>query len=227
MPKAKPFSRSDVKQRAKKPLVDPALTEKLVEIAGAASTDTKEKLRHKLNCTVSAFFARRRGDKQESPARIVAALKPGLKPARKLLAWLDTLPVGVLIELQAGGVKEFCERVIDCEAYWRGQVKTHRPAGEGAASLDLRLSLKDIYDNHCVGLRNKIPEERERHLNDLVTQASKMIGARYPNEREHRGRFMGEQKRPSKRGPRLYVRPLQKSAVECELERKLGKLEDI
>ena len=46
------------------------------------------------------------GDKQESPARIVATLKPGLKPARKLLAWLKSLPVGVLIELQAGDLAD-------------------------------------------------------------------------------------------------------------------------
>jgi hypothetical protein len=228
MPRATPLSRLEVEQRAKKPLVDPALTEKLVEIAGAASKDTKEKLRHKLNCTVSAFLARRLGDKQESPARILAAFKPGLKPARKLLAWLDTLPVGVLIELQAGGLKkhlrgleEHLHRIINRADYWQRHVKAHRPTGEGAASLDLRQSLKDIYNEHCLSLRQKNPKERKRHLDDLVARASKMIGARYPNERKHRGRFTGEQKHPSKRGPKLYLRPLRKSAAERRLEREL------
>jgi hypothetical protein len=106
MPLAKPHSRSEVERRSQECLVDPALIEELVELAGAASNDTKEKLRHKLNCTVSAFFARRLGDKQESPARIVAALKPALKPAGKLLTWLNKLPVSLLIELQAGGLEE-------------------------------------------------------------------------------------------------------------------------
>jgi len=230
MPRAKALSRLEVEQRAKKPLADPALTEKLVEIAGAASKDTKEKLRHKLDCTVSAFLARRRGDKQESPARILAAFKPGLKPARKLLAWLDTLPVGVLSELRAGGlrkhlrgIEEHLHRIINRADYWQRHVKAHRPTGEADAGLDLRRSLKDIYNEHCLSLRNKNPKARKRHLDDLVAQASKMIGARYPNEREHRGRFAGRQKHSSKRGPRLHLRPLQKSAAERRLE---GELKD-
>ena len=223
MSRATPFSRLEVQQRSQECLVNPALIEKLVEIAGAASKDTKEKLRYKLNCTVSAFLARRLGDKQESPARIAAALKPGLKPARKLLAWLKSLPGGVLIELQAGGLEEHLHRIINWASYWQRHAEAHRPTGEAAASLVLRWSLKDIYNEHCLSLRhkNQNPKERKRHLDDLVARASKMIGARYPNERKHRGRFTGEQKHPSKRGPKLYLRPLRKSASERRLERKL------
>jgi hypothetical protein len=215
MSRAKAISRSEVQQRSQGRLVDPALIEELVEIAGAASKDTKEKLRYKLNCTVSAFFARRLADKQESPARIAAALKPGLNPARKLLAWLKSLPVSVLIELQAGGLESFVHRLEKQAVYWQ----RHRPTGEDAASLALRWSLKDIYNEHCLSLRHKKnPKERKRHLDDLVARASKMIGARYPNERKNRGRFTGEQKPPSKRGPKLYLRPLLKSEAERRLE---------
>jgi hypothetical protein len=229
MPRATPLSRMEVERRATKPLVDPALTEKLVEIAGAASKDTKEKLRYKLDCTVSAFLARRLGDKQESPARILAAFKPGLKPAKKLLTWLDTLPVGMLVELQAGGLKEHLRgleehlsRIMKQVDYWQRHVKAHRPTGEGAAGLALRQSLKNIYNEHCLSLRrHKNPKERKQHLDDLVARASKMIGAKYPNERKHRRRFSGEQKHPSKRGPKLYQRPLRKSADERRLEREL------
>jgi hypothetical protein len=221
MPRATPFSHLEVQQRSQERLVDPALIEKLVEIAGAASKGTKEKLRYKLNCTVSAFLARRLGDKQESPARIVAALKPGLKPATKLLAWLKSLPVGVLIELQAGGLEEHLHRIINRADYWQRHVEAHRPTGEDAASLVLRWSLLDIYNEHCLSLHHKKPKEQKRHLDDLVARASKMIGARFPNVRKHRGRFRGEQKQPSKRGPKLYLRPLRKSAAERRLEREL------
>ena len=221
MPRATPFSRLEVQQRSQERLVNPALIEKLVEIAGAASKDTKEKLRCKLSCAVSAFFARRLADKQESPARIVAALKPGVKAVKNLLAWLDSLPVGVLIELQAGGLEEHLHRIINRANYWQRHVEAHRPTGEGAANLVLRWSLKDTYNEHCLSLRHKNAKERKQHLDDLVARASKMIGARYPNERKHRGRFTGEQKHPSKRGPKLYLRPLRKSAAERRLEREL------
>jgi hypothetical protein len=222
MPRAKPINRSEVERREKETLVDPELIEKLADLAGAASKDTKEKLRYKLNCTVSAFFARRLADKQESPARIVAALKPGLNPARKLLAWLKSLPVSVLIELQAGGLEAFVHRLEKQAAYWQRHVEAHRPTGEDAASLALRWFLKDIYNEHCLSLRHKKnPKERKRHLDDLVARASKMIGARYPNERKNRGRFTGEQKPPSKRGPKLYLRPLLKSEAERRLELEL------
>jgi hypothetical protein len=222
MARAKPLSRSEVEQRSPDPalsLVDSALIERLVEIAGAASEDRKEELRHKLNCTVSAFFARRMGDKQESPARILAALKPGVKPARKLLAWLGTLPVGVLIELQAGGLEEHLRRIINRADYWQRYAAALQPAADAASSI-LQLSLKDIYNEHCLSLRRcKSPEERKRYLDSLVVEACKMIGARE--------RFTGEQKLPSKRGERLYMRPLQKSAAERRLERKLKVLKDI
>jgi hypothetical protein len=222
MPRANPVSRSQVKQRSQERLVNPALIEELVEIAGAASKDTTEKLRYKLNCTVSAFFARRLADKQESPARIVAALKPGLNPARKLLAWLKSLPVSVLIELQAGGLEAFVNRLEKQADYWQQHVEAHRPTGEDAASLALRWSLRDIYNEHCLSVRHKKnPKERKRHLDDLIARASKMIGAGYPNERKNRGRFTGEQKPPNKRGPKLYLRPLLKSEAERRLELEL------
>jgi hypothetical protein len=223
MPRATPFSHLEAQQRSQERLVAPALIEKLVEIAGAASKDTKEKLRYKLDCTIRAYRARRLGDKQESPARIVAALKPGVKAAKELRAWLDSLPVGVLIELQAGGLEEHLHRIINRANYWQRHVEAGRPTGEDAANLDLRWSLKDIYSEHCrLSLRrHKNPKERKRHLDDLVARASKMIGARYPNERKHRGRFTGQKKHPSKRGPKLYLRPLRKTAAERRLEREL------
>jgi len=180
MSRATPFSRLEVQQRSQECLVNPALIEKLVEIAGAASKDTKEKLRYKLDCTIRAYRARRLGDKQESPARIVAALKPGVKAAKELRAWLDSLPVGVLIELQAGGLEEHLHRIINRANYWQRHVEAGRPTGEDAANLDLRWSLKDIYSEHCrLSLRrHKNPKERKRRdpITITVPQACRLSG---------------------------------------------------
>src|SRR5262249_5691748 len=180
MPRATPFSHLEAQQRSQERLVAPALIEKLVEIAGAASKDTKEKLRYKLDCTIRAYRARRLGDKQESPARIVAALKPGVKAAKELRAWLDSLPVGVLIELQAGGLEEHLHRIINRANYWQRHVEAGRPTGEDAANLDLRWSLKDIYSEHCrLSLRrHKNPKERKRRdpITITVPQACRLSG---------------------------------------------------
>src|SRR5262249_5949480 len=129
-------------------------------------------------------------------------------------------------ELRAGGLikhlrglEERLPRIINRADYWQRHVKAHRPTGENAAGLTLRQSLKNIYNEHCLSLRrHKNPKERKRHLDHLVARASKMIGAKYPNERKHRSRFTGEQKHPSKRGAK---RPLRKSADERRLEREL------
>jgi hypothetical protein len=152
------------------------LIEQLVELAGACSEDAKAELSYKLTCTVSAFRAQRLADKQESPARIVAALEPGAKAAKELLEWLASMPVGVLIELQAGGLDEHLVRIIDRTNYWQRHVEAHRPAGKAAASLELQFFLRKIYAEHCLSLRYLKAEERERRLRDLVAQASKLIG---------------------------------------------------
>jgi hypothetical protein len=210
MPLAKAISRSEVEQRSKETLVDPALIEKIAGRVGITDQAAKQKLTY----TIQAYRARVLALQQESPARIVAALKPGLNPARKLLEWLKLLPDGLLIELQAGGLEEHLHRIINRANYWQRHVEAHRQAGEGDASLDLRLSLLDIVAAHC-------PDAPEWKRRRRVAFACREIGARYPNEKKHRRRFTGEQKRPSKPGPKLYLRPLRKSAAERRLQRRL------
>jgi hypothetical protein len=108
-----------------------------------------------------------------------------VKAVKELLAWLESLPVGMLIELQAGGVKEFCERVINREAYLQGHVNAHRPASEGAISLDLRRSLTAIITEQ----QKRFKEQRRR---GWVAFACDEIGAKYPHQKKHRRRFIGE-----------------------------------
>jgi hypothetical protein len=228
MPRAKAFSRSKVEQRwpkdPKEPPVDPALIEKLVALTGVIDPVERAQVESKLSCTIKLNRDRVLADQQERPAQIVAALKPVLRSARDLSARLNSLPVGLRLELQAGGLGEQLEALIskadDRLAYWRQHVAAHRPTGEGATSLDLRQSLTDIFAAHCLGLP---PEDRakERKLRDLVAYACQEMDVRFPDETKHRRRFMGEQKRPSKPGPKLYLRPLRKSAAERRLKRRL------
>ena len=199
MPKAKPFSRSDVERRSKEPLVcELALIKKLVGRANVTDQAEKATLKESLDCTIREYRLRVLTEKQqERPAQLVAALKPGVKAAKELLPWLNSLPVSLLIELQAGGIKEFCERVIDRHAYWQGHVKAHRPAGAGDASLALRQSLTDIITAHrpdpprATKHQKRFKEQRRR---DWVAFACREIGARFPHQKKHRRQFVGESK---------------------------------
>jgi hypothetical protein len=213
--RAKPFSRSDVKQRWAPLQVDPSLIKKLVQKAAVAVAD-KERFEHKLNWTIRAYRARVHADKQERPAQIVAALKPGLKLARDLFAWLRWLPESVRFDLRAGGIEDLLydltnvteallSRTKNRENYWQGHVKAHRPAGKGAASLDLRLSLTQIITEHWPDPPNATDRQKgtiERKRRSWVASACSEIGARYPHEKKHRRRFTGENKPESTERPR-------------------------
>jgi hypothetical protein len=219
MPRAKAFNRSEVERRSKvigpsprvltSSLVDSTLIEKLVDLAGVGSRDSKAALKHKLAYTIEAYRARVLANQQESPARILAALKPGVKPVRKLLAWLKLLPAGVLIELQAGGLEEHLQRIIDRANYWRRRAETHRPAGEADAGLALRRSLIDIFTAHCPD----VPEQKRR---GWVAFACRELGAPYPNEKKYRQRFRGEhrQKRTAAERKRAAAERARLSALQ-------------
>jgi hypothetical protein len=198
MPRADRFSRSDVEQRPKASEIDPALITKLV-LKAAEKKRPERELIQQLISTIRHYRQRGLADKQERAARIVAALKPGLKPARNLSTWLNSLPVGLLIELQAGGIRTSLEalvsRIEHRAAYWQRRVAAHRPTGEDARNRDLRWSLTDIITEHWPDApdatdRQKRTNKRERHR--WVAFACREIGANYPNEKKNRRRFIGE-----------------------------------
>jgi hypothetical protein len=212
VPRAKRFSRFHVEQRWNELQVDPVLIETLVQKAAVADQAQKERFEYKLNWTIRAYRARVLADKQERPAQIVAALKPGLKPATSLLGWLNLLPQNVRLDLRAGGMESLLRdlasvtealmsRTKNRVAYWQGHVEAHRPAGEGSASLDLRRSLTEIIATHSPDApaatdRQKRANERKRR--SWVAFAANKIGARYPHEKTHRRRFTGEHSSSSK-----------------------------
>jgi hypothetical protein len=230
MPRAKPFSRSDVLQRSKELQLDPVLIEKLVRRANVTDQAERERFRYKLRCTIEAYRARVCADKQESPASIVAALEPGLKAAKDLLEWRNSLPVGVLTELQEGNIQiEAVVATIENRVtYWQKHVAAHRPASD--ASLDLRRSLIDIMAAHRPAppdATNQQKRSKEQRRRDWVAFACSEIGAKYPHQKKHRRRFVGEHKqkppsdvkaqakaKPSKRRERSRIR-------KSEAERRL------
>jgi hypothetical protein len=208
MSRSKAISRWEVEQRRKENEADRELIQKLVDLAGVASRESKAEFKHKLTTTIEAYRARVLADQQERPARIMAALEPVLQSARDLLARLVSLPTGLRIELQAGGVEEQLEAMIskadDRLVYWRQHVAANRPTGEGAASLDLRRSLTDIFAAHCLDVP---PEDRakERKLRDFVAYACQEIGARFPDETKNRRRFTGDHSSHCRESLMAYV----------------------
>jgi hypothetical protein len=148
-----------------------------------------------------AYKARLTADSQERPARIVAALEPGLKPTKTLLSWLDSLPASVRLELRMGDIEnqlnELQRHIEGRMNYWQHHTAAHRPAGEANAGLVLRKSLLDIIeeclpDTHEASDRQKQANERNRRklVADLLADA----GVEFPNEKKNRKRFIGTAK---------------------------------
>jgi hypothetical protein len=172
------------------------------------------KLKRQLISTMRHYRQGILADEQERPARIVAALKPGLKPAENLSTWLNSLPVGVLIELRAGNIQTSLEalipRIKNRVAYWQRRVAAHRPTGEDARNRELRWSLTYIITAHWPDApdatdQQKRTNQRERHR--WVAFACREIGAKYPNEKKNRRRFIGEHKpRASRREKQVGIR---------------------
>jgi len=207
VPRAKPFNRSHLKKRQVSLEVDPHLIKTLIDKVPLVTDEAiRSNLEYELKPAIRAYRVRMLADSQERPARIVAALKRGLNPATSLLEWLNSLPQSLRQELRAGGVELLLHelailtqrlktRVEDRVCYWQGHVETHRPAGEGDASLDLRRSLTEIItkrlsDAPAAAERQKRANERRRRR--WVADACREIGARYPNEKKNRRRFTGE-----------------------------------
>ena len=207
MPRAKPFKQVDVKRRSKALEVDRALVERLVRGAEIAIPEKRNELTFELISAIKAYRAKGIVAKQERPAQLVAALKPGLGPARKLLHWLKSLPLSVRFELKAGGIEEslldleiltnalLCERNKRIKS-WQTHVHRNRPTGEGAASLALRQSLTDFAARCWTGSPETASERerraKEKKIRSWVAFACAEIGARYPNEKKNRARFTGE-----------------------------------
>jgi hypothetical protein len=236
VPRAKPFSRSHIEQRWDALSVDPALVKKLAEKAGIFSrTQMKQ-----LSDAIQAYRARVLANKQERPAQIVAALRPGLRPAARLLEWLNSLPQSVRLDLTAGGIERLLhELAVLTEAlavetksrmaYWRGHIETHRLAGEGNASLVLRQSLNGIiamhlHDSVDATDRQKRANERNRH--SWVAYAAKSIGAKYPNEKKNRARFTGE-RLPISAVKSVKSRPHRRNIVSKQIRARAIRLKGI
>ena len=246
MSRADPFTHSDIERRRNEARVDPRLVESLTDKAPTIAAKgfptleaAKQRFAQELCCTIWAYRARIIADKQERPARVVATLKRGEGPTKKLLEWLKSLPQSVRFELRAEGIEGLLNELavlLDAlgsnakkrSAYWQGHVELHRPSGAANASLTLRQSLIDIItrfspDDPSDSERQK---RKNRHNRDRwVATAAKAIGAKYPDEKKNRGRFTGER---TVNTQRLIMklpkrRRLERSKEERERARRLAK----
>jgi hypothetical protein len=194
MAKAKALYRSEVERRPQETEVKSALIEKIAKRAGITDQAVKQKLTY----TIQAYRARALADQQERPARMVAAIEPVLQSARDAAAQLNALPAGVLTGQQQGSIQTFLKGAIraltERAGYWRKHIAAHRPLGEEAASLALRLSLIDICTTH-------FPDVPEWKIRQRVAWICHEIGAPCPNEKNDRKRFMGEHKPKHPEGP--------------------------
>jgi hypothetical protein len=131
--------------------------------------------------------------------------------------------VGVLIELRAGSIQTSLEalipRIKNRMAYWQRRVAAHRPTGEDARNHELRSSLTYIITAHWPDPpdatdRQKRTNKWKRHR--WVAFACREIGAKYPNEKKNRRRFIGEHK-PKASRRKKYSR-IRKSKAERRLK---------
>jgi hypothetical protein len=225
VPRAKPFVRTDVERRWRALEIDPLTLEKLVTRL-PIDPNARSRFASELYWAIRAYRARALAAKQARPAKILAALKPGIRHARKLSDWLNSLPQSVRLELRSGqieGLLSDLAEVVEAlsvvtrsrAVYWQTHVRAHRPAGASDASLAFRQSLMEMLarflpDNPTATPRQKRTSERNRlrHAADIM----RTIGAPFPSEKKNRGRFKGD--RASKSNLPKPLKPRKKRHVK-------------
>jgi hypothetical protein len=184
MPRAQPFTRTDLDARAREKAntLDPDLIEKIKLILKSdnATAANVERLASEVAQTIQTYNLTVLADHQESPARIVAALKPGLPLAKGLREWLEMLPQSVRFELKTPEAEALFGRIKEQLAKWQAKVRAG-PIGRGAAR-NIRQSLSSI-------LAKDIANERKRRKIAAHILAEASID--FPNEKKNRKKFIG------------------------------------
>jgi len=194
MPRATAFHRADVKRR--QALYELSLKRDVIEkiksalrFEGVAAANA-EQLVSEIEQAFRTYNVTMLADYQENPARIITALKRGLRVAERQLEeqmqdWLKTLPESLRLELKTTGLETLPIRIKDRLAYWQAHKRAGR-IGHGATALSLRQSLMSIL---AKDIRNQ--HKRDRAVATVLTA----VGIEFPNEKKNRGRFTGT-KRP-------------------------------
>lgn len=127
MPRAQPFTRTDLDARAREKAntLDPDLIEKIKLILKSdnATAANVERLASEVAQTIQTYNLTVLADHQESPARIVAALKPGLPLAKGLREWLEMLRQSVRFELKTPEAEALFGRIKEQLAKWQAKVR--------------------------------------------------------------------------------------------------------
>ena len=187
MPRAKAFTRSHVKARAQVSLDLKVIDQIKTTLKSAGIEPAKlEQVACRIVLAIQTYKLRVLAESQESPARMVAALKPGLQPAKQLRQWLDTLPQSLHFDLKVSGMEGLRARIEERLKYWEAKVRAHRPAGKGAAGLDLRQNLDSLLADH-IGNEHK----RRQAVADILAAAS----IKFPSEQKNRKKFTGRKLR--------------------------------
>jgi hypothetical protein len=187
---------------------DPRLMKRLTD-AAPINPAAKRTFAVKLAAIITNYRISRIADAEEHPGRIVAALKPGPRRARKLLDWLTNLPLPErqMVEPEFawlarghGSLKKALELLIaNAEgliAAYRKHVRDGRPVED--ADQSVRLFLIKLIEKHAPNPDGAAERERatlERKRRAWTAHALKSIGARFPHEKREKRRFVAARRR--------------------------------
>jgi hypothetical protein len=143
--------------------------------------------------------------RQDVPARYAVTLERGLRYATKLRDFIEKLPDDLRINLEAAGLETNLQflnvslpvlimRAKSQIMRWKKHVAQNRPAGEKDIGERFRQDLMAIFEKHA-------PNTTEKERRRRVAEICKHFGAKYPNEKKDRKRFLG-QTGPSANKPR-------------------------
>jgi hypothetical protein len=208
MPRATPFTKTNVEDRNASARVDPKLLERVCSDAPVLDVQ-REHLKLEVRDAICQYRLRTIQHKQELPARKVAALKRVLACSERLLKFLTELPQSLRMELQnadmellltdfSGLLEQLIVRARSRSHYWQSHVEKNRPTGEMGIGEWLRQDLMAI-----IGAVSNAPERLRRQW---VAKVCKAIEAKYPNEKKNKRRFLGKQQPRQKRKPKTSTR---------------------
>jgi hypothetical protein len=195
MSRATPFTKTDVEERNASAQVDPELLERVCADAPVLDVQ-REHLKLEVRDAIWQHRLRTIQHKQELSARKVAALTRVLACSERLLQLLESLPQSLRMDLRNADIEPFLsdfsvlleqliERARLRSDYWHSHVEQNRPYGERSIGEWLRQDLMAI-----IGAVSNAPERRRRQW---VARVCKAIGAKYPNEKKNKKRFLGQQ----------------------------------
>jgi hypothetical protein len=189
MPRSHAFTKADIEFRANIAAdVDATLIADLAKIAHIREAD-RQRFEGELGEILRGHALWMLAEKQEHPARMIAALRPGLGPANQTLRWLESLPCGCRLSLRAGNTESQLRELITGVEQELSRLQNlrapNRLAGPARIGRWLRGSLLELFVRFA---NDSLPERSTRKL---VADALVRMGVRFPDEKKNRAQFVG------------------------------------